>query len=90
MFAAGVVEPIDTTPANDEVALTPVISISVEVAKAKFAKRAARLVEDAVVAKNEVVVAPVRVSTEKMDDEAAFKMLKARPLSGVWMVEVAP
>ena len=37
-----------------------------------------------------VVVAPVRVSTEKIDEEAAFKMLKARPLSGVWMVEVAP
>ena len=37
-----------------------------------------------------VVVAPLNVSTEKTDEEAAFRMLKARPLSGVWMVEVAP
>ena len=30
------------------------------------------------------------VSTAKTDEEAAFKMLKARPLIGVWMVVVAP
>ena len=37
-----------------------------------------------------VVVAPVRVSTEKMEEEAAFRMSKARPLIGVWRVVVAP
>ena len=53
------------------------------------AKVAKRLVDDAEVAKKLVVVAPVRVSTEKIDDEAAFNIWNARPFAGdVWMVVV--
>jgi len=37
-----------------------------------------------------VVVAPDLVSTEKIDEVAAFRMSRARPLIGVWMVVVAP
>ena len=44
----------------------------------------ARLVPVAV-----VKVAPPEVSTEKIDDEAAFNIWKARPFAGeVWMVVV--
>ncbi len=41
-------------------------------------------------AKKLVVVAPDLVSTEKIDEVAAFKMSRAKPLIGVWMVVVAP
>ena len=49
-----------------------------------------RIVEEAVVAKKAVEVAPFLVSTENTDEEAAFKMLNASPLIGVWKVVVAP
>lgn len=80
--------PTETPPVKEEVAV-PVTPRRVVVAVVKLAFVAARLVEEAVVAKSEVVVAPVRVSTEKTDDDAAFRMLKARPFAGdVWMVVV--
>ena len=41
-------------------------------------------------AKKEVVVAPLLVSMEKTDVEAAFRTLRAKPLMGVWMVVVPP
>ena len=88
--AAGVVVPIDTIPANVEVEVSPVTSSSVVVAKLRFAKSAFKFVDEAVVAKNDVVVAPVRVSMLKTEVEAAFKTLNARPLTGVWRVVVAP
>ena len=37
-----------------------------------------------------VVVAPERVSIEKIEVDAAFKTLNAKPLIGVWSVVVAP
>lgn len=48
------------------------------------------LVEEAVVTKKEVVVAPVLVSMEKTDVEAEERTSRARPLIGVWMVVVPP
>ena len=36
------------------------------------------------------VVEPKAVSTEKTEVEAAFKILKATPFTGVWSVVVAP
>ena len=49
-----------------------------------------RLVEEAVVAKKLVVVAPLLVSMEKMEVEAELRTLRAKPLIGVWMVVVPP
>ena len=47
-------------------------------------------VEEAVVAKKEVEVAPVLVSMEKTEVEAEFSTSRAKPLIGVWMVVVPP
>ena len=48
------------------------------------------LVEEAVVEKKEVVVAPLLVSIEKTDEEAEFRTSKVKPLTGDWMVVVPP
>ena len=56
----------------------------------EVAFRVLNLVEEAVVAKKEVEVAPVLVSMEKTEVEAEFKTSRAKPLIGVWMVVVAP
>ena len=56
----------------------------------EVAFRVLNLVEEAVVAKKEVEVAPVLVSMEKTEVEAELSTSRAKPLIGVWMVVVPP
>ena len=89
-----VVVAVPVTARDDVVAFVNSPLVKVPSAEKKLcdevALRVLNLVEEAVVAKKDVVVAPVLVSIEKTEVEAELRTSKARPLIGVWMVVVPP